>query len=110
MIIFIAIMCGFIIGWLYFIQFEQFKPESLPEKCWSVLHYLNKNGSPLYIVHLKSILTGIILILAVLFKWNAVIVFLASCIIGLHIGQLISERNLIMSVSKDKIKQDRNGM
>lgn len=86
---------GGILGVLYFYTFEKFNPNSLPEKCWSVLHYLNKSNSPLYLVHLKSITTGLVLIISAIYGLTSVIVFLGSCIIGLHIAQMINEYELI---------------
>jgi hypothetical protein len=92
---FYIIILGLIIGILYFYKFEVFENESLPKKCWTVLHYLNKSNSPLYIVHLKSILTGIIIILCTLYNYKNIVIFLGSGIIGLHIAQMTHEYKLI---------------
>ena len=89
------IISGILIGGLYFYSLEKFDNNSLPNKCWFMLHYLNKINSPLYLVHFKSIMTGIILILCAYYKYYKVIIFLGSCIIGLHIAQFTNEYNII---------------
>ena len=91
----LIILIGLILGMLYFNIFERFNIKSLPQKCFSVMHYLNKEFSPLYAVHLKSILTGIILILCVLYDYGKVVIFLGASIIGLHISQFMSEYNIV---------------
>ena len=90
-----VIILGLIIGMIYFYKFETFDKTSLPEKCWSVLHYLNKSNSPLYLVHLKSIATGIVIILCAIYNYKNIVIFFGSCIVGLHIAQMVNEYKLI---------------
>lgn len=105
-----VVLVGLIGGYLYFIQFEQFDPKSLPEKCWTVLHYLNKKGSPLYLVHLKSILTGLILIISSIYGYTSIAIFFGSCIIGLHIAQLFNEKAIINSLENINETLISNGL
>jgi hypothetical protein len=95
MTLYLYVIVGLLLGYLYFDNFERFDPKSLPEKCWSVLHYLNKQNSPLYLVHLKSITAGALLVIASVYGWNKIIAVVGSCIIGLHVAQFFSEKRLI---------------
>ena len=92
---YLAIIIGLLLGYLYFNNFERFNPKSLPEKCWTVLHYLNKSNSPLYLVHLKSIVAGALIVIAAIKGWTTLHIVIGSSIIGLHIAQFISEHRLI---------------
>ena len=99
----IWIIIGAIAGALWFYFGERFDKNSLTPKCWERLHYLNKERFPLYIVHSKSILAGLLLIILAYTNWkykNQIITFIGSAIIGLHIYQFINEQNLIKTKGK----------
>lgn len=91
----ILILVGMLVGFIYFQTFEQFDETSMPEKCWTLLHYLNKKSSITIMVHIKSIITGIILILAAIYQYYNIIIIFGSCIIGLHLAQMYNEQRLI---------------
>lgn len=94
-----VILIGMLCGFIYFQTFEQFDETSMPEKCWTLLHYLNKKSSITIMVHIKSIVTGIILILAAMYQYYTIIIIFGSCIIGLHLAQMYNEQRLIKSKS-----------
>ena len=95
-----SIICGGIIfGALYFILFEQFDTTKMPNKCWTTLHYMSKQFSPLYAVHLKSIVAGIVLII-IAYDFPQVVIFIGASIIGLHILQAYNELHVIESNKK----------
>jgi|688.fasta_scaffold421815_3 hypothetical protein len=94
------ILFGLLVGMLWYRLGERFDQSKLKPKCWELLHYYNKESFPLYIVHLKSIITGIILIYMGCSNYkykNEVIIFLGSAIIGLHLYQGKNEYYLIKS-------------
>lgn len=92
------IIFGIVSGALWYRYGERFNQKSLKPQCWEILHYHNKEKFPLYIVHLKSILAGLALIIAGISKFqhrDYVIIFIGSAIIGLHIYQWINEEDMI---------------
>jgi uncharacterized integral membrane protein len=91
----IAIIIGLILGSIYFFLFERPNQKSVSMECWQKLHYLNKEYSPLILVHLKSIIAGIIIIICAIYGYTNIIIFLGSAIIGLHISQWIIETKYI---------------
>lgn len=94
----LLILAGLLIGALWFHFGERVNKKSVQPMCWERLHYLNKERFPLYIVHLKSVIAGIILIVLACTKWkykNECIAFIGSSIIGLHIAQVFNEFDLI---------------
>ena len=95
----ILILVGMLLGFIYFQAFEQFDETSMPEKCWTLLHYLNKKSSITIMVHIKSIITGIILILSAIYQYYIIVIIFGSCIIGLHLAQMYNEQRLIKSKS-----------
>jgi hypothetical protein len=78
----------------YYTVFERFDKQKLPEQCYFVMH-LHKEYSPLYAVHLKSIITGGLLIFCGMYNYQNTIVVLGACIIGLHLAQFVNEYALI---------------
>lgn len=89
---------GFVIGIIWFRYGERFDQSKMVPKCWELLHYHFKEVFPLYIVHAKSILAGIILILMAIYNYkytNEVIAFIGASIIGLHLFQYYNEMKLI---------------
>lgn len=95
MAIIVLLIIGMLAGFIYFMAFEQFDETSMPEKCWTLLHYLNKKSSLIIMVHLKSIATGIILILSAVYQYYSIVIIFGSCIIGLHLAQMYNEQRLI---------------
>lgn len=92
------IILGLISGALWYRYGERFKEKTLKPKCWEIMHYHNKERFPLYVVHLKSILAGLALIIVGISNFqyrNQVTVFIGAAIIGLHIYQWINEENTI---------------
>jgi len=92
------IILGVIIGALWFRYGERSNKSKFSMECWEKLHYLNKERSPLIIVHLKSVLAGIFLIILANTKYkyrNEIITIIGSTIIGLHVAQYINENNYI---------------
>lgn len=101
--ILLMILVGCLIGAIWFYFGERFDKKSLQPMCWERLHYLNKERFPLYLVHLKSILAGIILIVLACTKWKykkEAIVVIGSAIIGLHIAQFFNETGMIKRKGK----------
>jgi len=101
--VFFVIIIGIIIGVLWFHFGERSDKSKMDFKCWEKLHYLNKERSPLVIVHLKSILAGIILIILANTKFqyrHEIITIIGAAIIGLHISQYINESNYITAFFK----------
>jgi hypothetical protein len=91
-------LLGLIIGILWFRFGERFDQTKMVPKCWELLHYHFKEVLPLYIVHAKSIIAGLILILMAVYNYkytNEVIAFIGAAIIGLHCYQYINEMKLI---------------
>uniref|UniRef100_A0A6C0KS73 Uncharacterized protein n=1 Tax=viral metagenome TaxID=1070528 RepID=A0A6C0KS73_9ZZZZ len=94
----IAILVGIILGVMWYLFGERFDKKSLSPKCWEILHYHNKERFPLFLVHIKSILAGIILIILAYSKFkykNEVIAFIGGAIIGLHLIQWKDEHDFI---------------
>jgi uncharacterized integral membrane protein len=91
----IVIILGLIIGSLYFFLFERPNQNSVSMECWQKLHYLNKEYSPLILVHLKSIIAGIIIILCAIYGYTSIIILFGAAIIGLHISQWYIEKKYI---------------
>lgn len=88
--IILAIIIGVLFGGLWYLYGERFDKKSLSPKCWEILHYHKKERFPLFLVHIKSIVAGLILILLAFsaFKYkNEVIALIGGAIIGLHILQ-----------------------
>jgi hypothetical protein len=94
------IFLGLLVGLSYYYFFERFDTKSLPKKCYFVMHYLNKQFSPMYAVHLKSMLAGALLIWAAVYNYKKIIVFVGASIIGLHVSQFANELNVIRIMSK----------
>lgn len=98
----IIVLVGLIIGAIWFIYFERINEDKMniifkEKQCWEYLHYFDKK-IPLYVVHAKSIIAGIILIILGYSKYhykNSIIIFIGSAIIGLHLLQIINELNFI---------------
>lgn len=89
---------GLVAGALWYRYGERFNQSSLNPRCWEIMHYHNKEKFPLYVVHMKSILAGLALIIAGTFEFqakNQIIVFIGAAIIGLHIYQWINEEMAI---------------
>lgn len=81
---------GMLIGSLWYLYGERFDKKSISPKCWEILHYHNKERFPLFLVHIKSIVAGLILILLACSKFkykNEVIALIGGAIIGLHVLQ-----------------------
>lgn len=98
------ILLGFIVGILWYRYGERFDQNKLQPKCWELLHYYNKETFPLYIVHIKSILTGIILIYIANYNFiykNEIVMFLGAAIVGLHLYQWKNEYTLISTQGKE---------
>lgn len=94
----IAIVIGNIVGALWYRYGERFDQKTLSPKCWEILHYHNKERFSLHVVHIKSILAGVALIVAACSSWKfktEFIVALAAAIIGLHIYQWHNEMSAI---------------
>ena len=89
---------GFIIGIVWYRYGERFNQTKLKPKCWELLHYYDKEKLPLYIVHLKSILAGCVLVGLSIGGYryrNEVIAFIGASIVGLHIYQWVNEMQAI---------------
>lgn len=86
----------------YYYFFERFNTKTLPKKCYFVMHYLNKQFSPMYAVHLKSILAGGLLIWASVYNYKKIIIFIGAMIIGVHVAQFINEFKVIAKMPKAK--------
>ena len=99
----IFLLLGLIMSSVWYFVGERFDKNKNDPKCWEILHYHHKERFPLYLVHLKSILAGIILIsiafLNLKYK-NEIIVFIGAAIIGLHINQFIDEQKYILGPKK----------
>lgn len=98
-----SIVFGLVLGAGWYRYGERFDQKQLNPKCWETLHYHSKERFPLYIVHLKSILTGFILIVLSLTNYkykNQIITIIGAAIIGLHIYQWINERQMIYANGK----------
>jgi dipeptide/tripeptide permease len=96
----IAIIVGLVIGILWYLCGERFDKKSMTPTCWERLHYYNKERFPLFLVHIKSILAGLVLIWLAFsnFKYkNEMIATIGSAIIGLHIFQWYDEQRFILS-------------
>ena len=94
----LLIVAGIIIGALWYRLGERFDQKKLSTKCWEILHYHHKERLPLVIVHLKSVLAGLALILVAVTDYkhkDAGIILIGSAIIGLHIYQYINEQQII---------------
>ena len=94
-VVVLFVTLGLLLGYIYFMAFEKFDVQSMPEKCWTILHNMNKQNSPMYMVHLKSMLAGLLIIVSAMYKWTSLLIFLGSAIIGLHIGQVLNELHVI---------------
>ncbi len=93
-----AIVFGLVMGAIWYRFGERFDQKKLSPKCWEILHYHHKERLPLYIVHLKSILAGLLLIFVTYTNYrhkDVVIAFIGSSIIGLHIYQYYNEMAFI---------------
>ena len=94
---------GIVCGAVYFMCFEQFDTSKMPNNCWTILHYMNKQFSPLYAVHLKSILAGLALIFLA-YDYPEIVVFIGASIIGLHLLQaynelyIVKQKNAVQSI------------
>lgn len=98
------IFIGIITGMIWYRFGERFDQTKLEPKCWEKLHYYNKEKFPLYLVHLKSILAGLVLIILPTSKYlykNEIIMFIGAAIIGLHIFQFKNEYKLIQTFGKE---------
>ena len=86
----LAIIVGVLFGGLWYYYGERFDKKSISPKCWEILHYHNKERFPLFLVHIKSMVAGLILILLAFSKVkykNEVIAMIGGAIIGLHMFQ-----------------------
>jgi uncharacterized membrane protein YczE len=102
----IIIIFGNILGALWYRYGERFNEKTMNPKCWEILHYHNKEKFPLYIVHIKSILAGCILIILSITNYkykNQIIILIGSAIIGLHIYQWINEMQIIKKKNLEKL-------
>ena len=98
----ISIFAGIFFGFIWFTLFERINKKEIDKffikhECWEKLHYFDKK-IPLYLVHLKSFIGGIILIILGFVEnenKNNIIIFIGSVIIGLHLLQIINEFNYI---------------
>jgi len=100
MMIVTAVVAGFLIGIMWYLFGERFSKKSVQPKCWELLHYYNKERFPLILVHMKSILAGIILIWLSSTKFqfkNQIIAAIGAAIIGLHVFQWYDENKFISS-------------
>lgn len=98
--IIVAVVVGFVVGILWYLFGERFNKKTVQPKCWELLHYYNKERFPLILVHMKSILAGIILIWLSLTKFqfkNQIIAAIGAAIIGLHVFQWYDENKFISS-------------
>lgn len=96
--IILAIIIGMLMGSLWYLYGERFDKKSFKPKCWEILHYHKKERFPLFLVHMKSILAGLILILLAFCKFqytNEVIASIGGAIIGLHLLQWRDEYTFI---------------
>jgi uncharacterized membrane protein YczE len=103
MIVILNIVFGLILGAVWYRYGERFDQKALKPKCWEILHYHSKEKFPLYIVHLKSILAGFILIILSLTNYsykNQIITVIGAAIIGLHIYQWVNEMQMIDAKGK----------
>ena len=99
----LIIVFGLIAGALWYRYGERFDQKKLSPKCWEILHYHSKERFPLYIVHLKSILAGIILVIISMTNYkykNQITIMIGASIIGLHIYQWINEMQMIDTKGK----------
>ena len=97
------IVFGLVLGAVWYRYGERFNQKALKPKCWEILHYYSKERFQLYIVHLKSILAGLILIILSLTNYkykNQIITVIGAAIIGLHIYQWINEMQMIDAKGK----------
>jgi len=100
----LIILLGLISGLLWYRFGERFDQAKLEPQCWEKLHYYDKETLPLYIVHLKSIATGLILVALSFSRYeykNHVICFIGSAIVGLHLYQFKNEKKLIDTEGKE---------
>ena len=98
-----SIIFGLLIGAIWYRYGERFDQKTLSPKCWEILHYHNKERFSLFIVHLKSIIAGLILVTLSLTNYkykNEIIALIGSSIIGLHIYQWINEIQTINAKGK----------
>ena len=92
------ILSGIGLGMAWYILGERFDKKKTDPKCWELLHYYNKERFPLFLVHIKSIVAGLILILVASTSFsrkNDVVAFIGAAIIGLHILQWRDETHFI---------------
>lgn len=92
---------------LWFRYIERFDQTKLSIQCWEKLHYHNKEKIQLFLVHLKSIIAGIVLIILgyTTYKYkDAIIIFIGSAIIGLHLFQAYNEYSFINAINHTKTK------
>jgi len=93
-----AVVLGAVLGSLWYLFGERFDKKSLSPKCWEILHYHNKERFPLFLVHIKSMVAGLVLILLAVSKFkykNESIALIGGAIIGLHILQWSDEVKFI---------------
>ena len=99
----LTIVFGLILGAVWYRYGERFDQKALTPKCWEILHYHSKERFPLYVVHLKSIIAGFVLVVLSLTNYkykNIIITIIGSAIIGLHIYQWINEMQMISAKGK----------
>jgi phosphate/sulfate permease len=82
-----------VIGAAYFVLIET----PIVDECVYKLHYTNKMNSSLMLVHLKSIVAGVLLIAAsILYPCSTTAsIAIGSAIIGLHVAQYFREVKLL---------------
>lgn len=98
-----SIVFGLLIGAAWYRYGERFDQKTLSPECWEILHYHNKERFSLTIVHLKSIIAGVILLSLSLMNYkykNEITALIGSSIIGLHIYQWINEIQMINAKGK----------
>ena len=102
---YLSIFLGFLAGYFYYCFFEKRQMnKEFDMECWAKLHYMEKERSSLYMVHLKSIIVGIIVI-SISLKgcsdtYRKIIQFFGAGIIGLHVGQFFNEMDYIKNGNK----------
>ena len=96
----ITIIVGLLIGFFYFTYYEKRKiDKEFDMECWEKLHYMDKEKSSLFMVHFKSILAGVVIVMMAIHGCHKVfretLIIFGAGIVGLHIGQLRNELKYI---------------
>ena len=112
---FLPIFLGFLAGLCYYICFEQRRMnKQFDMECWAKLHYMEKQNSSLRMVHIKSILVGILIVIFAMQGcknvYRQILVFFGAAVIGLHTGQYINEMHYIKHKPHAGKNDNRNNM